>query len=225
MKGSIRIFLIAGAVLALALSVWSGVKAAKGPADNGNSIFNNAFFSQVLGVNSSNLQAPANSRVKTDVMDVTETPQVGEDATPEATETPEVGEDNQGQNEQSATPQATKVASSEGNNGEVTGTISIVDASTITINGVVYNLATSSEIKGMLQAGATVKLEFVTNSDGTLSVTEVKVSNEQNKNQDGSNQSGSNSSGDNNGGSNSGSQSNGDGDGGGNGSGDGGSGN
>jgi uncharacterized membrane protein YgcG len=198
MKSSIRIFLTAGAATVLALSIWSGVRAAKDSGKGEGPIFNNAFLSQVLGSHHNSAQISA------ETPGVTETPrlnddndgQEGQNATPEAAETPQVGKDDQGQD---ATPEATDVSQPD-SNGEATGTITAIDSSTVTIDGVVYNLTGSSEISGSLQVGSTVKVEFVTNADGSLSVTEVKPG-DQNGNPDGPDQSGSNSSGDSNNGS------------------------
>lgn len=84
--------------------------------------------------------------------------------TPEATETPEVGE----------TPEATETPDDQDEN-EVVGVVTAIDATTITIDGVVYNLADFTKIEGTIQVGDVVKLEFVVNPDGTLTVREVKV--------------------------------------------------
>jgi len=62
------------------------------------------------------------------------------------------------------------------NANEVVGVVTAMDLTTITVDGVVYNIAAFSEIKGAINVGDTVKLEFITNADGTLRVREVKVS-------------------------------------------------
>ncbi len=80
-----------------------------------------------------------------------ETPEV-ETETPEAEETPEPGEDE----------------------SEVVGVVTAIDASSITIDGTVYSLSAFTEIDGDVQAGDTVKLELVTNADGTVTVREVE---------------------------------------------------
>ncbi|MBI3739340.1 MAG: hypothetical protein HY258_09875 [Chloroflexi bacterium] len=85
--------------------------------------------------------------------DVTETPDVSSTEAPSVTETPDASQ-----------------------NGEAVGVVTAVDASTITVDGVVYNLADFTEIKGTINVGDTVKIEFVTNADGTLTITEVKAS-------------------------------------------------
>jgi len=43
------------------------------------------------------------------------------------------------------------------------------------IGGQAYNFAPGAEIKDTITAGASVKLHFMTNADGTLSVTEVEI--------------------------------------------------
>jgi uncharacterized membrane protein YgcG len=99
---------------------------------------------------------------ETEVADVTETeaPDI-ETETPEATEAPDAQEDGQAEN-----------------SDEATGVVSALDATTITVDGVVYTLTDSTEINGTIQAGDTVKLEFVTNADGSLTLSEVKISSE-----------------------------------------------
>jgi hypothetical protein len=56
---------------------------------------------------------------------------------------------------------------------EVVGTVTAVDATSITLNGAVYTLTATTEIKGIVQVGDTVKLEIVTNADGSFTVREV----------------------------------------------------
>jgi hypothetical protein len=201
----VRLFLIAGVAGVLMLAAWSGVYAAKGASENnGNSIFSNVFFSKILGVNASNTE------VSTETPDIVETPQIHEDnqgqdlqnATPEATEAPQVGEDHQGSDNQG------QGTSQPETNGEVKGTITALDVSTITIDGVVYNLTNFSEEKGTLQVGDTVQLEFTTNPDGTLTVREVKPNNDQNNSGDSNNSNNNNSGDDHHGGSKSGGNSN-----------------
>jgi hypothetical protein len=56
------------------------------------------------------------------------------------------------------------------------GTITALDASSITVDGVVYVLTASTEIKGSLAVGSRVKLECVINADGSRTVIEAKSS-------------------------------------------------
>jgi hypothetical protein len=56
---------------------------------------------------------------------------------------------------------------------EVTGMVTAVDATSITLNGTVYTLSASTQMHGSVQVGDTVKLEIVTNLDGGLTVYEV----------------------------------------------------
>ncbi|MBI2757281.1 MAG: hypothetical protein HYX49_01225 [Chloroflexi bacterium] len=90
----------------------------------------------------------------------TQSPEIGTE-TPDVSSTPDV----------SGTPQVGETP----NPNEVVGLITAMDATTITIDGVVYNLAAFSKIDGSIQVGDTVKLEFITNADGTLTVREVNV--------------------------------------------------
>jgi len=56
---------------------------------------------------------------------------------------------------------------------EVIGTVTAIDATSITLNGTVYPLSVTTQIQGDVRAGDTVKLEIVTNPDGSLTVYEV----------------------------------------------------
>lgn len=60
-------------------------------------------------------------------------------------------------------------------NSEAVGTVDAITGTSITIAGQTYTFAPGTEIKGNIAAGATVKLHFITNADGTLSVTEVEI--------------------------------------------------
>lgn len=56
---------------------------------------------------------------------------------------------------------------------EVVGVIIAMDATSVTINGTVYNLITATEVQGTFQVGDMVRLEFFTNPDGSLTAYEV----------------------------------------------------
>lgn len=73
----------------------------------------------------------------------------------------------------SAPTQAPKFDDNNGN--EAVGTVDAITATSITIAGQTYTFAPGAEIKGTITAGASVKLHFVTNADGTLSVREVEI--------------------------------------------------
>ena len=55
------------------------------------------------------------------------------------------------------------------------GTVTALDATSITVDGVSYNLTASSEVKGTLAVGGRLKLEYVTNADGSRTVIEAKT--------------------------------------------------
>ncbi len=59
---------------------------------------------------------------------------------------------------------------------EVVGVVTAMDAGTITIDGQVYSRADFTEIKDTIQVNDTVKLHFIVNADGTLTVKEVELS-------------------------------------------------
>lgn len=56
---------------------------------------------------------------------------------------------------------------------EATGTVESITDTSITIGGQTFTFASNVEIKDVIVPGALVKLHFVTNADGTLSVTEI----------------------------------------------------
>ncbi|MFH1184826.1 MAG: DUF5666 domain-containing protein [Chloroflexota bacterium] len=58
---------------------------------------------------------------------------------------------------------------------DVIGSITALEATTITVDGVRYNLTASTEVKGTLALGDRVKLEYVTNADGSRAVIEAKT--------------------------------------------------
>ncbi len=71
---------------------------------------------------------------------------------------------------------AEPVASATGTSSlkqEVIGTVTAINATSITLNGTVYTLSANTQIQGTIRAGDTVKLEIVTNSNGSITVYEV----------------------------------------------------
>lgn len=103
--------------------------------------------------------------------------------TPEVTETPEVDE----------TPEPTETPDDQ-DEQEVTGVVTAIDATTITVDGIVYYIANFTEVKDTIQVGDVVELKFIVNSDGTLTATEISLSNDNNdggddQNDDGDDQS------------------------------------
>jgi hypothetical protein len=73
----------------------------------------------------------------------------------------------------SAAAQAPKF--DDNNANEAVGTVDAITDTSITIAGQTYTFVPGAEIKGTITAGASVKLHFVTNADGTLSVREVEI--------------------------------------------------
>ena len=63
------------------------------------------------------------------------------------------------------------------NSNEAVGAVEAIDDTSITIAGQTYTFALGAEIKGIIDVGTIVKLHFVTNADGTLSVSEVEMAN------------------------------------------------
>ncbi len=60
---------------------------------------------------------------------------------------------------------------------EATGTVQAITDTSITIGGQTYTFGPGAEIKGTIAAGALVKLHFITNADGSLSIREVEIVN------------------------------------------------
>jgi uncharacterized membrane protein YgcG len=179
LKVSIRILLISAIVLIMGLGAWYGVRAEQGSADNrSGAVLSNLFLARVLGTGSNASEPETETPQATE--DVQGQQQV-EDGTAEPVRTPEAGDDNQGQNSSMDSPER---------QGELTGTVTAIDANTVTIDGTVFNLTGGSEHASNLQVGDFVKVEFVTNADGSLSVTEIKPG-DQSGNSGDSSQSGS----------------------------------
>lgn len=57
---------------------------------------------------------------------------------------------------------------------EAVGTVESITNASITIGGQTFTFASGVEIKGAIVPGALVKLHFITNADGTLSVREIE---------------------------------------------------
>ena len=62
---------------------------------------------------------------------------------------------------------------SEGEDHEVVGVIQTINGSQITVNGLTYIVPSTTDLS-MFVVGNTVKIEFTTNADGTMTITEVK---------------------------------------------------
>ncbi len=63
-----------------------------------------------------------------------------------------------------------------GSQDEVTGVVEVITSNTITIDGVVYNLADFTEFKGGIAVGDQVKIHVIVNADGTLTIREIEKS-------------------------------------------------
>ncbi len=68
----------------------------------------------------------------------------------------------------------------QGDSSDVRGTVSAVSGNMVTINGKTYAITNYSEVKGYVQVGSNVKLEYHMNPDGTLTIEELKVTNSTN---------------------------------------------
>lgn len=178
MRKKITVFAIASAIM-LALSLWTGAYAAKAStAIDPSSILDGTFLAQLLGTQPGAIQL-SNDDMKAGNLNKTQDENQQDNglaianaasASPDFTETPEPLQDVQGQDENAT------VTGGTDDSEEITGVVTAVDASTITVDGVVYNLDSLSEVKGVVQVGNIVKLEFITNPDGSFTVSEVKAS-------------------------------------------------
>jgi hypothetical protein len=59
---------------------------------------------------------------------------------------------------------------------EAFGTVDVMTDTSITVAGQTFSFAPGAEIKGIITAGTFVKLHFIVNADGSLSVREVEIS-------------------------------------------------
>ncbi len=116
--------------------------------------------------------------------DATQSPSVEDDPEQQADDgdvvsagTPEPGDDNSSVNKPTEAPELQH---------EVAGTVTAISATSVTIDGHVYELAAGAEGLGNVKVGATVKVEFVTNADGTVSVREIKLADQPGSSSDGS---------------------------------------
>lgn len=64
-----------------------------------------------------------------------------------------------------------------GSSPEATGTVEAMTDTTITLDGQTFTLAPGAEIKNTIAVGMVVKLHFIANPDGSLSVREVEIAN------------------------------------------------
>jgi hypothetical protein len=94
--------------------------------------------------------------------------------------------------EASATPDASAPGIVFDNSGnEAFGTVDSFDGTTIVIGGQTFTVANGAEIKDTIVAGSYVKVEFVQNADGTVSIREIKLWDPAAVNEDNSGSSGS----------------------------------
>ena len=159
MKKSFRLLFLPIVVLAaLSLNACSGVQAVQGSQDSG--FGSNLNDLSLTGVPSTASVNSSNTVIETATPDVS--------GTPEGTETPDISKETPSVSE---TPDAQHDAQHE-----LVGTVSAMDATTITINGVVYQLADLPAFAATLKVGDQVKVEFITNADGTVVVREITIS-------------------------------------------------
>ena len=76
-----------------------------------------------------------------------------------------------------ATPHPSYNDDDQGDDNDLRGTVTAVNGNMITINGQTYTLTNYSEVEGYFQVGSNVKLEYRMNSDGTMTIEELKVVN------------------------------------------------
>jgi hypothetical protein len=59
---------------------------------------------------------------------------------------------------------------------EAFGTVTSINGNTIVIGGQTYQIANNAEIKNQIQNGASVKVHFILNADGSMTITEIENS-------------------------------------------------
>lgn len=106
--------------------------------------------------------------VSTSSADASSTPDPIGTPSPDTSSTPDVSS-----SPDASTPSAPQAAA---NQNEIFGAVQALTASTITVNGVTYNLSNSTEFKNALTVGDQVKLHVLVNADGTITVREVEKS-------------------------------------------------
>jgi hypothetical protein len=76
---------------------------------------------------------------------------------------------------------------SSGNEQEVFGVIEAMTDTTVTIDGVIYQLTNLSEVDGLLAVGDEVKIHYIVNTDGTLTIREIELRSSQDDDNDNGN--------------------------------------
>lgn len=74
-----------------------------------------------------------------------------------------------------STPDPTAGIVFDNSGNEAFGTVDSFDGTTITIGGQSFTVANGAEIKDTIVAGSFVKVEFILNPDGTVSIREIKL--------------------------------------------------
>lgn len=179
MRTKVRVFATTALVLMMALGAWSAVLAERGASAGGASTLGNLFASWLQRGSPSSQAATSSQAVQASddrlapQLEHRGLPQAGEDNVEHRMDdslaparAPEPGDDRGGQNGPNASLEA---------QSELTGTVTAIDATSITIDGRAFQLAAGVEGVGAAQLGALVKVEFVTNADGSVSVREIKV--------------------------------------------------
>jgi hypothetical protein len=114
-------------------------------------------------------------------------------STPEVSETPESSSAGSGTNSNSTPePGDDNSLDKTENKNEAFGKVTSISGDTIVIDGKTYQLTKDAEIKSQIQSGSSVKVHFVLNADGSMTITEIQVVDQTQVSDDGSG-SGSNS--------------------------------
>jgi hypothetical protein len=100
-----------------------------------------------------------------------ETPDASDPQVADASETPEGA--SRPDPSSSTTPDPINGQTGEDNKNEATGVVARMDANTVVIGGQSFQITHGTEVKGQIAAGDFVKVEFVTNPDGSLSLVEI----------------------------------------------------
>ena len=97
-------------------------------------------------------------------------------SSPDASGTPEsfLSSPNTPESVSISTPEPAPSNSPDIQNQEAFGTVTSISDNTIVIGGKTYQFANNAEIKNQIQNGASVKVHFILNADGSMTITEIQ---------------------------------------------------
>ena len=85
------------------------------------------------------------------------------------------GNFNQNSNDDNTNDSFSDDNTNSSNNNEIVGVVESFDGTVLVVDGVEFSVEDFTEMKDLIAVGDTVKIEFVINEDGTLSITEIEL--------------------------------------------------